>query len=51
MDLTDYLKLFAYLGLLAFIGVFAWGMSLIFRPIEGTDSENKKDLKKEEEKT
>lgn len=47
--MEDYLKLFAYVGLLAFIGVFAWGMSLIFRPMEGSDSENKKDPKKEDD--
>jgi len=47
MDLTDYLKLIGYAGLLAFIGVFAWGMSLIFRPMEGSDSE---DPRKEDDK-
>ncbi|MGH8607174.1 MAG: hypothetical protein ACREX9_07090 [Gammaproteobacteria bacterium] len=47
----DYLKLLAYASILAFIITWAWGMSLIFRNSEeGSDSENKKDPNKEEDK-
>ncbi|MCI0627727.1 MAG: hypothetical protein L0387_39760 [Acidobacteria bacterium] len=51
MDLTDYLKILGLGGILAFILTWAWGFSLMLRdPSQGSDSENKKDPKKGEDK-
>jgi hypothetical protein len=47
MDLTDYLKILGYAGILAFILTWAWGMNLMLRdPNQGSDSESKKTPKR-----